>query len=263
MAKIPEASLKQYTDGEKVFAVDYNRDREVMRTAINNIEDKIASATNGSSGGDYVKITPIDGVLGSTVQDALEQLKLQVEQAVAGYIPDAGVTIEKLHPTIVGTRLYSDNNFIVDSETLSDSINKLDIRLGAKHLGATTANATYYVNPTTGVDSANAGTVGSPFRTIQFALNQLPKKVDHEITYQLAIGTYLEAVSVTGFTGSGLIKIKGNPASPQDYVVTLITLNSWLKTVVEGITANVAHASFFSAEIARLEARIAVLEGGV
>jgi len=40
MAKIPETSLQTYADGDKVYALDYNRDREVIRVAINDADDK-------------------------------------------------------------------------------------------------------------------------------------------------------------------------------------------------------------------------------
>jgi hypothetical protein len=43
MAKIPEASLQTYSDGDKVYALDYNRDRDVFKVAINDIDDKATS----------------------------------------------------------------------------------------------------------------------------------------------------------------------------------------------------------------------------
>lgn len=261
MAKIPDTSLRQYSDGEKVYAVDYNSDRNIIKDAINDIEDKLASTADGNSGADNVSITAITGITGGTIQLALEELKAQVNQAIDGYVPDGGVTIEKLDPTIIGSRSYSDNNIIVDNEPVAASLNKLDVRFGKKELQFTEANKIVYVNPTTGVNTPLAGVAGTPYRTIQYAINQLPKKIDHEVIIQLAVGTYLEAVNVNGFTGSGYIKIRGAVGSESSYVITLITFNSWLRAYVEGVTANVAHASFFSKEIARLESRIEVLEG--
>lgn len=72
----------------------------------------------------------------------------------------------------------------------------------------TTANITYYV-ATTGSNSNNGLTAGSPFQTIVYALSKVPKNVRHTVTINVASGTYNETIYVTGHYGNGSINILG------------------------------------------------------
>ena len=249
MAKIPDTSLTQYSDGDKVYAIDYNKDREIMKVAINDIEDKLASTVDGKSGADHVKITPINGVVAGSVQEGLEGLKAQINDIQEGVIPEGSITDAMLNPTVIGSREYSGNYVISDKEPVGTSLNKLDLHLGSKELQFTTSNMTYYVNPNTGLDSVIAGTEGIPYRTIQYALNRLPKIINHNITIQLNPAVYGESPQIKGFMGSGSLKIKGNIDAPSNYVVPLITINALLDVHTEGITATKAYGNYLEAKI--------------
>jgi len=84
---------------------------------------------------------------------------------------------------------------------------------------ATTANLTFYVNPSTGSDE-NPGTSGSPFKTIAKAISLIPKIVNHNVTINLADGSYSEGITLTGYMGGGIITIAGNAANPENVVLS-------------------------------------------
>ncbi|MHC5542321.1 hypothetical protein ACYOEI_29205, partial [Singulisphaera rosea] len=79
-----------------------------------------------------------------------------------------------------------------------------------------TANATYYV-ATTGNDS-NPGTSGSPWLTVQHAVDYALNTVDSggfNVTISVANGTYTGAASITKpMVGGGLLIIQGNVGTP-------------------------------------------------
>jgi len=102
---------------------------EELRVLINQLLYALDSATDGSSGADNIKATAIADVTGSTVQTILEDLKGQIDTIVGGGIPAGSVTIDKLDSGIIGSRTYTENNYIVDDEAVGVSIEKLDIAL--------------------------------------------------------------------------------------------------------------------------------------
>lgn len=72
-------------------------------------------------------------------------------------------------------------------------------------------DVTVYVNPK-GSDTEGSGNVDSPFRTIQAAIDALPKNLDgHTAEIYIDFGVYDERISVVGFTG-GRLKI-GRPGN--------------------------------------------------
>jgi Protein of unknown function (DUF2793) len=85
-----------------------------------------------------------------------------------------------------------------------------------------TANRTYHV-ATTGADSNSGLALGSPFLTLQKAVDTVAglDMGSFDILIQLADGTYSTGVVVRGaFLGSGIVTIKGNTASPQNVVLS-------------------------------------------
>lgn len=58
-------------------------------------------------------------------------------------------------------------------------------------------------------DDANDGMSTAPLRTIQEAINRIPKYIEHVIEIHVARGAYTGNVTVSGFNGSGSIKIFG------------------------------------------------------
>jgi hypothetical protein len=75
-----------------------------------------------------------------------------------------------------------------------------------------TADRTYYVNSTTGSDTNDGLTVGSPFATVQHAVDtaQRINNAGYTITFQLADGNYGPLTISGAFTGGGALVIKGN-----------------------------------------------------
>lgn len=102
-----------------------------------------------------------------------------------------------------------------------------------------TANATLYV-ATTGSDS-NDGSVGSPFLTIQKAVN-VAASLDRSIyntTIQVAAGTYTGAVSVTGWgPGSGSVTLLGDTSTPTNCVISTTSVNAISVTAPVAFTVN-------------------------
>ena len=91
---------------------------------------------------------------------------------------------------------------------------------------------TYYVS-TTGSDSADGLTVGTPFLTIQKAVkvvcNQLDTQ-DYGVTIQLADGTYTAGAGFTSKVGSGAVTIKGNTTTPSNVLVSCVSANCFWAT---------------------------------
>ena len=83
------------------------------------------------------------------------------------------------------------------------------------------ANRIYYV-ATTGSDSNDGLTSGTPFATIQKAINvaQALDFLGYNVTIQLANGTYTPGGVITGWIGSGSLTIQGNAASPGSVIVS-------------------------------------------
>ena len=84
------------------------------------------------------------------------------------------------------------------------------------------AARTYYV-ATTGSDANTGLAAGTPFLTIQAAINAVAA-IDlsvYNVTIQLADGTYTGVVSVNApFVGAGSVTLQGNLATPANVIVT-------------------------------------------
>lgn len=71
-------------------------------------------------------------------------------------------------------------------------------------------SATIYVNGATGDDLNDGLTSSTPFKTIQAALDSIPKYLNSSVTVDVATATYNEDVWVIGFTGVGNLNINLN-----------------------------------------------------
>lgn len=100
------------------------------------------------------------------------------------------------------------NKWIGTDLVLREEFNENFDTLDARVTGRTTADVTYYVS-TTGSDTTGIGTVGNPYATVTFAINKLPRNVNHTIVIKVASGTYSESIGLSGFFGSGSISIIG------------------------------------------------------
>jgi hypothetical protein len=87
------------------------------------------------------------------------------------------------------------------------------------------ANASYYVNDGTGSDSSD-GSVGSPFKTIQKAIN-VAAALDisiYDVQINVADGTYTAPNTVNGaWIGSGTVKIIGNVTTPTNVLINPVS----------------------------------------
>lgn len=69
-----------------------------------------------------------------------------------------------------------------------------------------TQNETVYVNGSTGNDSTGDGSASAPFKTIQAAINAIPKCLGgFTVEVDIAAGTYAERVRIEGFYGGRLV----------------------------------------------------------
>ena len=92
-----------------------------------------------------------------------------------------------------------------------------------------TANTTFYV-ATTGNDSTNTGlSSGSPWATIQKAINFISTSIDlagFTATIQCADGTYTAGGSVgVPFTGGGTVVLQGDTATPANCIISTTSAN--------------------------------------
>lgn len=93
-----------FTDGTKVH--DYHLDDEFnnLVDGVNSLDDellKIQSTTDGDSGADFVKATPLTPESGDTVQSNLEYTLGQIQGVSQGGIADGSVTETKLAAAVV------------------------------------------------------------------------------------------------------------------------------------------------------------------
>jgi len=108
--------------------------------------------------------------------------------------------------------------FAEDFNYSDDEIVAIESVLGCNPV--TTGDITYYVDCDNG-DDDNPGTEAEPFKTIQHAIDVLPKCVRHSITIRLKSSqNYAEAVLITGFYGPGELRIFGLSGSANDVLIT-------------------------------------------
>lgn len=85
-------------------------------------------------------------------------------------------------------------------------------------------NVTIYVDATDG-DDANDGTHGKPFKTIQAAVDSLPKNLGGRFaTIMVSDGNYLSKVSLFGFS-CGRLDIRGNTITPANVIVPSVIVH--------------------------------------
>lgn len=112
----------------------------------------------------------------------------------------------------------------------------------------TTADITYYVR-TDGNDNNTglANTAGGAFKTIQKAIESLPKTINHNINIYLATGSYSDNVAIKGFHGAGTITLTGNTSNAALSVVSSIDqYENTISVVLESITANTTTKDAFT-----------------
>lgn len=98
---------------------------------------------------------------------------------------------------------------------------------------------TLYVNASSGNDNAGNGSASAPYKTIMKAVRSLPKNLGgYNASINIAAGTYFEAVSISGLSGSL------NLTGATDAVVEVLALNvSACVVLVSSITLKASSAS--------------------
>lgn len=122
-----------------------------------------------------------------------------------------------------------------------------------------TAARTYYV-AATGSDSNNGLSAGSPFLTIQKAINTI-YSLDltiYNVTISVADGTYSEALTFAlAFLGSGTVTLQGNTTTPANCILatsgaTGITVSGGAQVTIDGFKISTASSMGVSASQSRV-----------
>ena len=129
-------------------------------------------------------------------------------------------TVERFRNWLMETAVFSTLTTTV--KNIIGAINEHDVEIGdidvendgdiAAQLNAkvnkSNIDITYYVNASTGDDNNDGLTSSTAFKTIQHAIDILPKFLLNKITINVSDGIY-ERLSVKGFSGNGTINING------------------------------------------------------
>ncbi|NOU83219.1 hypothetical protein GC101_30635 [Paenibacillus sp. LMG 31459] len=107
----------------------------------------------------------------------------------------------------------------------------------------TTADVTYYVR-TDGNDSNDglANTAGGAFKTIQKAIDSLPKAINHDVNINVAMGTYAESIVIKGFFGKGSFAITGTATVN---IVKALGASNTLPVTLTALTSTTNNANSF------------------
>lgn len=123
----------------------------------------------------------------------------------------------------------------ITATNVQAAINELDAQARER----LSANRTYYVS-TTGLDSNDGLSAGSPFLTVQKAIDATAA-IDisiYDVDIQLVDGTYGAGCVVTGpWVGSGTVTVKGNATTPANVLLSTGAADSI--TVLSGGRLNV------------------------
>lgn len=130
--------------------------------------------------------------------------------------------------------------------TCSDGRNLKTNLLGM--LKRTTADMQIYVK-LTGNDTTGDGSYSKPYRTIQKAIDSLPKYVEHIVTINIDAGDYAETIGVNGFIGRGEIRILGAATSADTHVIASIQVtNCACPVFITGLRATRISSANFNVE---------------
>ncbi|MEC0264457.1 hypothetical protein [Paenibacillus anseongense] len=138
----------------------------------------------------YLLTSPVQAITGEVASN----LKIVVEQLAINQVDnDARIRINE----ILARKIYN-----VPQKTVADMI--------------------LYVDTTNGADN-NDGSAWKPFKTIQRAINNIPKVTNHNIKIYVADGTYNEDLIINGFMGGGELRLIGNSVAQTNVKVNSVT----------------------------------------
>jgi len=131
---------KDVVNGQVFDSTRYNQDQSAVETAINKL---INSVSDGDSGGDALKMTPITGlgdINTNTAQKITEAIFAAIQSIVLGDIPNNTLTIEKLNFDVATqAELNAVLDLIGDLSTLSTT-DKTKITAAINEVIQSTAN---------------------------------------------------------------------------------------------------------------------------
>ena len=157
--------------------------------------------------------------------------------------------------------LYTDGHIyesLINSNTtdpVNDGINWAIVDLSGMRIKLAT-NTNYYV-ATTGNDSTGNGSSGSPWLTIQHALNYVSNNLDlsgYTVTINVADGTYA-AVSISNpFVGDGTVILSGDVTTPANCFISsssssCIAVVNKATLTVRGFKVSTSNGSGLSADL--------------
>lgn len=126
-----------------------------------------------------------------------------------------------------GSSAFWSTPFIIEKLNDKVSVATGDLRWaplsGASGRTRLTNNTTYYVS-TSGNDSTGNGTSGTPWATLQHAINYVANSVDlagFSVTISVADGTYTGGVILSApFVGGGSVTLQGNLSTPANCIIS-------------------------------------------
>ena len=135
---------------------------------------------------------------------------------------------DPITPTAIGAVGYDAAQSLTDAQKTQarNNIGAITALLAAKALHVAK----------TGSDTTGDGSAAKPFLTIGAALGSLPKLLMGNVTITVHEGTYDEAVSVSGFSGSGGITIKGETGKTASVRIIVIRENTHKYTQITNLT---------------------------
>ena len=96
---------------------------------------------------------------------------------------------------------WDDMNPLTKSRNVSNKYGVTEDKLN----GMSKDKIELYVDVLTGVDSVSRGTLTEPFKTIQYAVDQVGKYINNDVYIWISDGVYEEEVRIKGFVGSALV----------------------------------------------------------
>ena len=207
---------------------------EEVRQALVTVTNTLNSTVSGSSGAENIGSPTIAGIMGNTVYTQIANLLAIAQAAQAGTI---------IPGTVTDVMLSDDPAQIkgVVAAHLAESVTH------------TKANITYYVRPDgNDANDGSANDASHAFRTIQHAIDLLPRFVNHTVVINVASGTYDEDVIVQGFIGAGLIMVNAgtSPVDSDNYPInTLLIKNNFCGITIRGFSIASTSTSSFALSI--------------
>ena len=115
--------------------------------------------------------------------------------------------------------------------------------------GVTINTTNLYVRPDGSDDNdGSANDAAHALKTIQEAINRIPRIVNHTVTVNVVAGTFNEDVYIQGFTGKGLLQVIGASVLSDSYVVNKVhVIQCEVYVIVRGLKGTVTTDKAFCA----------------